>query len=258
MREPTTLRITVENYVALITIDAPPVNALSRQLNDELTDTLDRMSEDTGVRAIVLTAHGKIFCAGADLKSRKNLGDAPGALVGHLRRTRECFHAIRECAKPIVVAINGPALGAGLAIVASADVLIASDNAALGLPEIDVGLLGGCRHGMRLFGHSMLRRMAFTGYRVPAEELYRRGIIERCTTREELVPAAMEIAAAISSKSPVATKMAKHTMNTIEDMSLRDGYRYEQDMTAIISKTSDAKEALASFLEKRPPSFSGN
>lgn len=253
--QPTGLRVSQANYVAVVTIDTPPVNALTRQLNDELTETFDRLSEDPEVRAIVLTSAGKVFCAGADLKSRQNLGNAPGALVAHLRRTRECFHAIRECAKPVIVAINGPALGAGLAIVASADVLVASDNASLGLPEIDVGLLGGCRHAMRLFSHSLLRRMALTGYRVPAEELHRRGVIEQCTTREQLLPVAMEIASAMASKSPVATKLSKHTLNTIEDMSLRDGYRYEQDMTAIISKTGDAKEALAAFLEKRPPSF---
>ena len=255
MSSPATLRTTIEGHVALVTIDSPPVNALSRQLNDELTETFDRMSEDPGVRAIVLTAAGNVFCAGADLKSRKGLGDTPGALVAHLRRTRECFHAIRECAKPVVVAVNGPALGAGVAIVASADLLVASTHATLGLPEIDVGLMGGCRHAMRLFSHSLLRRMALTGYRVPAEDLYRRGIIEQCTTREDLVPVALQLAAVIASKSPAATRLSKHTMNTIEEMSLRDGYRYEQDMTAIISKTADAREALTAFLEKRAPSF---
>lgn len=252
-----TVRIDIEGSVAIVTMNSPPVNALSRQLNDELTETFDRLSEDPSVRAVVLTADGKVFCAGADLKSRKALGDAPGALTAHLRRTRECFHAIRECGKPVVAAINGAALGSGLAIVASADVLVASEKATLGLPEIDVGLLGGCRHAMRLFSHSTLRRMALTGYRVPAAELFRRGIVEQCTSADELMPVAMEIARSIASKSPVATKMAKHTLNTIEDMSLRDGYRYEQDMTSIISKTADAKEALASFLEKRPPSFTG-
>ena len=202
--QPTGLRVSQANYVAVVTIDTPPVNALTRQLNDELTETFDRLSEDPEVRAIVLTSAGKVFCAGADLKSRQNLGNAPGALVVHLRRTRECFHAIRECAKPVIVAINGPALGAGLAIVASADVLVASDNASLGLPEIDVGLLGGCRHAMRLFSHSLLRRMALTGYRVPAEELHRRGVIEQCTTREQLLPDA-------SSQRMACSRMAAGT-----------------------------------------------
>ena len=127
----------------------------------------------------------------------------------------------------------------------------------MGLPEVDVGLLGGCRHAMRLFSHSRLRRMMLTGYRVNAAELYRLGIIEACTTPEELMPTAMEIAASIASKSPVSTRMGKHTLNVIEDMSLRDGYRYEQDMTAQIGKSDDAKEAQAAFREKRAPVFTG-
>jgi len=110
---------------------------------------------------------------------------------------------------------------------------------------------------MRLFSHSRLRRMALTGYRVSGPELYRLGVVEACTSPEELMPTAMEIAASIAAKSPVSTRMGKHTLNVIEDMSLRDGYRYEQDMTAIIAKTDDAKEAQLAFKEKRAPVFKG-
>jgi enoyl-CoA hydratase len=177
--------------------------------------------------------------------------------MAHSRRTRECFHAIRECAKPVVVAINGAALGSGVAMVASSDILVASEKASLGLPEVDVGLLGGARHAMRLLGHSRLRRMALTGMRIGGAELYRLGIVEACTAPEDLMAAALEIAATIASKSPVSTRMGKHTLNVIEDMSLRDGYRYEQDMTAAIGKSADAKEAQLAFKEKRPPVFQG-
>jgi enoyl-CoA hydratase/carnithine racemase len=140
---------------------------------------------------------------------------------------------------------------------ASSDILVASERAALGLPEVDVGLLGGCSHAMRLFGHSRLRRMALTGYRVGGEELYRLGIVEACTTPEELLPTALALAATIAAKSPVSTRMGKHTLNVIEDMSLRDGYRYEQDMTAAIGLTEDAREAQLAFKEKRAPVFRG-
>jgi enoyl-CoA hydratase len=155
------------------------------------------------------------------------------------------------------VAINGAALGSGLAMCASADILVASEKGSLGMPEVDVGLLGGARHAMRLFSHSRLRRMALTGMRVDGTELYRLGIVEACTTPESLMPTALEIARTIASKSPVSTRMGKHTLNVIEDMSLRDGYRYEQDMTAAIGKTEDAKEAQLAFKEKRPPVFKG-
>jgi enoyl-CoA hydratase len=96
-----------------------------------------------------------------------------------------------------------------------------------------------------------------TGYRVPGAELYRLGIAEACTSPENLMAEAMALAQTIASKSPVSTRMGKHTLNTIEDMSLRDGYRYEQDMTAIIGKTDDAREAQAAFREKRTPVFTG-
>jgi len=257
MNEFKQLQLRVDGHIALVTLDSPPVNALTRVLNDELTAALDWISETPEVRVVVLTGAGKVFCAGADLKGRADVIKGPGDLPAHLRRTRECFHAIRECAKPVVAAINGAALGSGLAMVASADVLIASERATLGLPEVDVGLLGGCRHAMRLFPHSLLRRMMLTGYRVPAAELYRLGIVEACTAHDDLLPVAMEMAGVIAAKSPVSTRMGKHTLNTIEDMSLRDGYRYEQDMTAIIATTEDAAEAQAAFREKRAPVFKG-
>jgi enoyl-CoA hydratase/carnithine racemase len=257
MNDLTQLDVRIDDFVATLTMNAPPVNALTRTLNDELTLALDRISEMDEVRAVVLTGAGKVFCAGADLKGRASVIKGPGDLPAHSRRTRECFHAIRECAKPVVVAINGAALGSGLAMVASSDVLIASEKASLGLPEVDVGLLGGCRHAMRLFSHSRLRRMALTGLRVDGAELLRLGIAEACTKPEDLMAVAMDIARTIASKSPVATRMGKHTLNVIETMSLRDGYRYEQDMTAVIGKTADAAEAQLAFKERRAPVFIG-
>ena len=251
------LKVVIADHVATLTLNAPPVNALTRVLNDELTSALDRISEMDEVRVVVLTGEGKVFCAGADLKGRAEMIKGPGDLVAHSRRTRECFHAIRECAKPVICAINGAALGSGLAMAASSDILIASEKASLGLPEVDVGLLGGCRHAMRLFSHSRLRRMMLTGMRVSGAELYRLGIVEACTAPEDLMPTALELAATIAAKSPVSTRMGKHTLNVIEDMSLRDGYRYEQDMTAQIAKTDDAKEAQRAFAEKRSPVFTG-
>jgi enoyl-CoA hydratase/carnithine racemase len=257
MNDLTQLGYQLTGHVALLTLNAPPVNALTRTLNDELVLALDRISEMDEVRAVVLTGAGKVFCAGADLKGRAEVIKGPGDLPAHSRRTRECFHAIRECAKPVVCAINGAALGSGLAMAASSDILVASEKSSLGLPEVDVGLLGGGRHAMRLFSHSRLRRMLLTGMRVPGEELYRLGIVEACTKPEDLLTVAMDIAQTIASKSPISTRMGKHTLNVIEDMSLRDGYRYEQDMTAQIAKTDDAKEAQRAFAEKRPPVFTG-
>ena len=257
MNDFTQLIYTYSDHIATITLNAPPVNALTRTLNDELTLALDRISEMPEIRVVILTGAGKVFCAGADLKGRAEVIKGPGDLPAHSRRTRECFHAIRECAKPIICALNGPALGSGLAMAASSDILLASETASLGLPEVDVGLLGGGRHAMQLFGHSKLRTMALTGARITAAELYRLGVIEAVTAAEDLMPTAISLAGTIASKSPVSTRMTKHTLNVIEDMSLRDGYRYEQDMTAQIAQTDDAKEAKSAFMEKRAPIFKG-
>lgn len=248
------IRIEVADFVALVTMDAPPVNAQDAQFNVEMAHAFDCISDREDVRAVVLTGAGKVFSAGADMKSRGGLHQV-GERWQHSRRVRECFHAIRECTKPVVAAINGPALGAGLAVVASCDILVAAEEAVLGLPEIDVGLLGGGRHAQRLFGHSTLRRMMLTGYRVTGPELHRLGIVEACVPRAEVVGAARAIALEIAAKSPYASRLAKQTLNVIEDLSLRDGYRYEQSMTAQLAGHADSKEAMAAFLEKRKPDF---
>ena len=113
MDDLTQLKVVIAGHVATLTMNAPPVNALTRVLNDELTLALDRISEIDEVRVVILTGEGKVFCAGADLKGRAEMIKGPGDLAAHSRRTRECFHAIRECAKPVMVAINGAALGLG-------------------------------------------------------------------------------------------------------------------------------------------------
>ena len=251
----TLINLDVADHIAVVTMNAPPVNAQNKQFNLEMAYVFDSVSDRADCRVAVLTGAGQVFSAGADMKARGNLGD-PGEKWQHSRRTRESYHAIRECQKPVIAALNGPALGAGLAVAASCDILVAAEEASLGLPEIDVGLRGGGRHAQRLFGHSRLRRMMFTGYRVPGRELYRMGIVEACVPCEKLVDEAMAIARTIAGKSPAAIRLAKQSLNTIEDMSLRDGYRYEQSMTAQLAEHPHAKEAAAAFLEKRKPNFS--
>ena len=249
------IRLDIADHIAVVTMDAPPVNAQNKQFNLEMAYVFDTISDRSDARVAVLTGAGKVFSAGADMKARGNLGD-PGEKWQHSRRARESYHAIRECQKPVIAALNGPALGAGLAVAASCDILVAAEEASLGLPEIDVGLLGGGKHAQRLFGHSRLRRMMFTGYRVPGPELYRLGIVEACVPREKLMDEAMAIARTIAEKSPAAIRLAKQSLNTIEDMSLRDGYRYEQSMTSQLAEHPHSKEAAAAFLEKRKANFS--
>ena len=253
----TRFRVEIADFVAVVTMDNPPVNAQARAFHEEAMRIFDTLSDLDEVRAIVLTGAGKCFSAGADIKGRAGQTPVAGDGRQHSRRARECFHAITECSKPVVAAINGPALGAGLAVAAACDILVAAEEAALGLPEIDVGLLGGGRHAMRLFGHSRVRRMMLTGLRVSGAELYRLGIVEACVPQAELMPTALGIAREIAAKSPVAVRLAKHALNTIEEMSLRDGYRFEQDMTAELGRYEDSREAMLAFAEKRKPVFKG-
>ena len=247
----------VAEHIALVTLDRPPVNAVNAQVHEELMRVFDTLSDREDVRAAILTGAGKMFCAGADIKARLAHEPQPGDFWQHSRRAREAFHSILECRVPVIAAINGPALGAGRGLVASFDLLVASENAVVGLPEINVGLLGGGRHAMRLFPHSKARRMMFTGQRLSGADLYRLGAVEECVPADQLMGTARALAAEIAAKSPVAIRLAKHAMNTIEFMSLRDGYRFEQNMTGELSKHEDSREAMRAFVEKRPPVFKG-
>lgn len=252
----TNIRTDVQDYVAVVTLDNAPVNAAAIDMLQELIDVFDSFNDRDDVRVAILTGAGRCFSAGADLKNRPDLS-IPGTRWGRNRVVREVSYAITDCSKPVIAAVNGPALGAGLGLAASCDILVASENAVFGLPEIDVGLMGGGKHASRILPHSLARRMMLTGYRAPAAELYRRGIIEACLPAAELMPYCMEMAAVIASKSPLATRYSKDSMRTIENMTLRDGYVYEQGNTAKLSTSHDAQEAVAAFVEKRPPVFQG-
>jgi len=251
------VRVEVQDYVAVVTLDNPPVNALDRRMHEDVALAFDTLGDREDTRCIVLTGAGKHFSAGAEIKQRASHAWEPGEIWQHSRRTRECFHSIVECRKPVVAALHGATLGAGLALAASSDILVCAEDTMLGLPEIDVGLLGGARHAMRLFGHSKLRRLMLTGQRLTGAELYRLGVVEACVPPAQLMDAAMEVARTIAAKSPIATVMAKEALNLIEEMSLRDGYRFEQNFTAAIRETEDAREAMRAFGEKRAPVFKG-
>jgi len=249
-------KLTVQDYIATVVMDRPPVNAQNAAFREELIGVFDALTDRDDVRVAILTGVGRMFSAGADMRERPD-PDSPGEYWKFNRLAREGFNAIHECAKPVIGAVNGPALGAGLGLVAACDIILCSDNAVLGMPEIDVGLAGGAAMLQTLFGHSRARRMFYTGWRVPAEELYRTGVVECCVPLEQLMPEAMKIAAEIASKSPIGMRYAKQSMNTTMHMPPRDGYRFEQGITVMLSKTEDAQEARRAFIEKRMPVFKG-
>ena len=251
------VRLEVQDGVGIVTLDRPPVNATGRALRQELTALFDALPDRDDVRAVVLTGAGKVFCAGADIKERTELTGAPGEYAMLNRLAREMFYAVLECPKPVVAAVNGAALGAGMALALCCDILVASDEAIFGMPEIDVGLAGGVKYLQRHLTPSKLRRLLLTGQRIPARELYRLGVLEACVPRERVMDEALAIAREIAAKSPIAIRMLKESMVAVENLSLRDGYRQEQNVTLAMSRTQDAAEAQRAFVEKRAPVFVG-
>ena len=251
------IRVDVSDYVATVVMDRPPVNAQNTQFRTEIMEVFDSFNDRDDVRVAVLTGAGKVFCAGADIKERGSVIREPGDYARHNRTAREYTNAIRECAIPVIAAVNGAALGAGFGLMAACDIMMASENAVFGMPEIDVGLAGGAAMLSHLVGKSFGRRIIFTGDRIPARDLYRIGVLVSCVPPEALMEEALKMARNVASKSPMAMRLAKKAYNVCEYMPQRDGYRFEQDITVQLSHTEDAKEAQRAFAEKRKPVFKG-
>ena len=257
-------RVDVTDRVATVTLARPPVNALSAPMMRELADVFGRLGRSQEAHVAVLTADGdRLFCGGADINEsarryvRRELlpSESVADLVDPGAVVRDLFWGIRQCGLPVVAAVNGVALGAGVALVACCDVVVASESATFGLPEIDVGVLGGARHLQRLVGAWKTRQMMLTGQRETAAELYRLGALASVVPSTELAAAAHDLAVTIAGKSPLAVRMAKQSMNRVEDLSLEEGYQLEQDYTVRVSQLADSKEARAAWSEKRPPQW---
>ena len=254
---PEHVKVEIADHVATVSLARPPVNALGRAIRQEITTVFDVLNDRSDVRLVILTGAGKTFCAGADIKERAEMVEAPGDYAPLNRLVREMFYAVMECSKPVIGAVNGPALGAGFALALCCDLLIASDEAVFAMPEVDVGLAGGVKFLQRHFTPGKSRRLLLTGERVTGRELYRLGVVEECVPADQLMATARTLATTIAEKSPLAVQMLKNSFNTVENLTLRDGYRLEQNMTVALSRSEDAKEAKRAFLEKRKPVFTG-
>jgi enoyl-CoA hydratase len=249
-------RLEVADGIATVTVDRPPVNAQNRRMRDELTWLFDTLSDRDDVRVVILTAAGKVFSAGADVKERRDMVKGPGDYISHNRVTREFFYAVADCNKPVIAAVNGPAIGAGFALMLHCDIMLCSDDTWVQMPEIDVGLAGGGKQMMEHFGRSWSRLIYFTGRKIPASELYRLGVISACVPREKLMDDALTIAREIAAKSPLTVKWIKRGFTVAENLPFRDAYRYEQTITHDLSTTADTREAQTAFVEKRKADFS--
>jgi len=257
--EQQTLRVSraeSDQRIAIVTLDRPPVNAIDTATYRALAEVFSGVADDLEVRCVILTGAGtRAFCAGSDVREFKKLN--PENSTRRARTIRAAFEAIWKCPLPVIGAINGPALGAGLAICSYCDVLIASDTATFGLPEIKVGVLGGTKQLSRLVPPKKLRWMALTGDTVTAQELKSFGGVEAVVAPDSLIPTAVTYAAKIAERSPTAVRLQKEALNLTEYMALAEGYQVEQAFTGLLSGSSESKEAASSYLEKRDPSYRG-
>jgi enoyl-CoA hydratase len=244
------LSVSQTGRVAEVVIDRPPANALARATYRELTTVFEGFRHRDDISAVILTGAGdRVFCGGRDIKDLQvERSQPPTVDVGDpLRLAREAFWAVRRCAVPVVCAVNGAAVGAGLALVAVSDIALASTTATFALPEIDVGVLGGASFAQWLVGPSKARRMLYTAERVSASEIYRRGGLESICAPEELMVQARRLAQTIASKDPTAIRMAKASMLRSDGLPLEAAYQTEQDYTQHLSAYAASAQLIANF-----------
>ena len=242
----------IENGVAHVVLNHPPVNAFDSVGWNDLATHIRELGENDDVNVVLLSAAGRGFCAGVDIKELA----ADSTVITKVNKgCYDTFAAIYDCAVPVVAAAHGFVLGGGIGMVGAADLLVASDDATFGLPEIDRGALGAATHLLRMFVMQKTRKMLLTGEPITAAEAYRLGAVEEVTTRDELLPTAMKLAESIASKSPKAVKLAKESLNGIELIDVKKSYRFEQGFTLELYTSPDSQEARNAFVEKRDASF---
>ncbi|MFE2213140.1 enoyl-CoA hydratase family protein [Streptomyces canus] len=225
--------------IAVVTVDFPPVNALPVDGWFALADAVRAAGRDPRVRCVVLAAKGRGFNAGVDIKELQARG--PGALVGANRGCFEAFSAVYECEVPVVAAVRGFCLGGGIGLVGNADVVVASEDAVFGLPELDRGALGAATHLSRLVPQHLMRALYYTSRTVTAAELHAHGSVWRVVPRDELNAAALELAREIAAKDGELLRLAKAAINGIDPVDVRRSYRFEQGFTfeASVSGVAD-------------------
>ena len=213
---------------------------------------IEALGRNDDVHVIVVRAEGRGFCAGVDIKE---LAADSHKILSVNKGNYDTFAAIHRNPKPVIVALHGFVLGGGIGIAGAADIIVASECARFGVPEVDRGALGGGAHLQRMFPVQKVCYMYFTGDFIDAQEAYRLGAVERVVPLAELRDTAMAIAVSIAAKSPTMIALAKEALTGIEDGNLEDKYRWEQGFTLQAYKDKDSQEARDAFVEKRDAKF---
>jgi enoyl-CoA hydratase len=245
----------IRDHVAEITINNPPVNALPVAGWFLLADEIRAASRNPDVRAVIIAAKGRGYQAGVDIKE---LAADPTnrSLVGVNRGCWEVFAAVYDCEVPVIAAVHGFCVGGGVGIAGNADVVVASDDATFGLPEVDRGALGVATHLSRLVPPKKARAMFLMGSMATAQQLLEWGSVERVVPRDQLLDTAREIAQVIAAKSPIVIRRAKESLNAIDPVDVKKSYRFEQGFTFELNLWGDSDELRQAFVDKRDADLS--
>jgi enoyl-CoA hydratase len=246
-----------ECFVGIARLDRPnALNALSSSLMKELLEALNDFEQDDEIRIIIVTGGEKIFSAGADIKEMSNIGTIDALKRGNL----DYFDNIRKITKPIIAAINGYCLGGGLELAMACDILIAGENSKLGQPEINIGIMpgaGGTQRLTRAIGKYKAMDLILSGRLVGAKEAYDSGLLSRVVPDESVLIEAKRLASELSSKSPLAARVAKECVLKAFDTTMKDGLEFERRNFYLLLGSEDKEEGMKAFTEKRKGSFKG-
>jgi len=249
--------VTKEGSIGIVQLNRPSaLNALNFELMAELVKALEELDGDQAVRVIILTGNERAFAAGADLKEMSQAG--PVDLI--LGRRFELWDRVRKIAKPIIAAVSGYCLGGGNELAMSCDLIIASENATFGQPEVNVGIMpgaGGTQRLIRAVGKYKAMEMILTGKPITANEAYRVGLVNRVVPAESLLDETKKMANEIASKPPISIRAAKEAILKAQDTALEVGLDFERKSFYMLFATEDGKEGMKAFLEKRKPNFKG-
>ncbi|MGH3864218.1 enoyl-CoA hydratase family protein [Actinokineospora sp.] len=238
----------VDTGVAVVTVDFPPVNAIPVRGWFDLADAVTAAGRDESTHVVVLRAEGRGFNAGVDIKEIQR-ASGYDALVGANRGCYAAFAAVYDCAVPVIVAVHGFCLGGGIGLVGNADVVIASEDATFGLPEVDRGALGAATHLARLVPQHLMRTLYFTGRSVDAATLLHYGSVYEVVPRASLDSAALALAKEIAAKDTRVIRRAKEAINGIDPQPVHRSYRFEQGFTYELNLIGASDHARQSFLD---------
>lgn len=245
-------------HIALVELNRPKeLNALNRQLMEELKESLHQLDDDANVRVIILTGNEKAFAAGADIKQMADKGAIEMLQIDQFRT----WDQIKKIKKPIVAAVSGYALGGGCELAMTCDLIIASETAKFGQPEIKIGVMpgaGGTQRLTRAVGKARAMEMILTGKFISADEALSYGLINKVVPVEFYLKEAVKISEAIASMSPIAVRLAKESVNKAFETHLDTGLQLERKNFYLLFASEDQKEGMDAFIDKRPPRFEGH